>query len=426
MLRRSTKIQLVLFVFITLIGVSYVSAEYVGLTKGLFGSQRLHGQRRLPRLRRHLQQRRGHLPRRHRRPGRCADDHADGGARRAEPQQLLEARRSPRRPRPTSPTGRSSASSTSTSCRRTTTGPYLSSGQIIPASRNHIPVSTQTLLVNLDRFVRSVNTDDPGHDGPGTRQRVQRQGPGPRRAARRLAGAADRGAAEPAHDPGPDRLVADGAADPARRGPGAGQLHAQPEPAQPAVEVERRRHPQPARQRAGRPGDDRVVRARQPHRPRASPSPTSPPAGSCWSAAPPASARSSSCTRPWRPAASRCCTPTASATSAWTSACRTTRRTAATRARARRATRAPRSAIRATSRPQAPNTSAQCTAAASSGTNVRGSQNAPGGDPISTAGGQVAYPRVSTSDTVHIGSTGSTPSGLGDRSWLTLLTNGLH
>ena len=76
--------------------------------------------------------------------------------------------------------------------------------------------------------------------------------------------------------------------------------------------------------------------------------------------------------------------------------------------------------------PEAPNTSAQCTAAASTGVNVRGSQNAPGGDPISTAGGLVAYPRVSTSDTVHIGSTGSTPSGLGDRSWLTLLTNGLH
>ena len=37
MLRRSTKFQLILFVFITLIGVSYVSAEYVGLTKGLFG-----------------------------------------------------------------------------------------------------------------------------------------------------------------------------------------------------------------------------------------------------------------------------------------------------------------------------------------------------------------------------------------------------
>src|SRR5882757_6269152 len=33
MLRRSTKIQLVIFVVITLLGVSYVSAEYIGLTK---------------------------------------------------------------------------------------------------------------------------------------------------------------------------------------------------------------------------------------------------------------------------------------------------------------------------------------------------------------------------------------------------------
>ena len=38
MITRTTKIQLVLFVLITLLGVSYVSANYVGLFKGLFGS----------------------------------------------------------------------------------------------------------------------------------------------------------------------------------------------------------------------------------------------------------------------------------------------------------------------------------------------------------------------------------------------------
>src|ERR1700712_2927207 len=38
MMRRSTKIQLIAFVIITLVGVSYVSAEYVGLTKNLFGN----------------------------------------------------------------------------------------------------------------------------------------------------------------------------------------------------------------------------------------------------------------------------------------------------------------------------------------------------------------------------------------------------
>ncbi len=37
MLRRSTKIQLILFVVITLLGVSYVGAEYVGLSKYVTG-----------------------------------------------------------------------------------------------------------------------------------------------------------------------------------------------------------------------------------------------------------------------------------------------------------------------------------------------------------------------------------------------------
>ena len=37
MILRVTKVQLVLFVLITFAGVSYVSANYVGLFKGLFG-----------------------------------------------------------------------------------------------------------------------------------------------------------------------------------------------------------------------------------------------------------------------------------------------------------------------------------------------------------------------------------------------------
>jgi phospholipid/cholesterol/gamma-HCH transport system substrate-binding protein len=35
MLRRSVKVQLILFVVLTLVGVSYVSAEYVGLFRGI-------------------------------------------------------------------------------------------------------------------------------------------------------------------------------------------------------------------------------------------------------------------------------------------------------------------------------------------------------------------------------------------------------
>ena len=76
--------------------------------------------------------------------------------------------------------------------------------------------------------------------------------------------------------------------------------------------------------------------------------------------------------------------------------------------------------------PKAPHTAARCTAPASSGVNVRGAQNAPGGDPISTAGGGVAYPRVTTENTVRVGSTNGTASILGDQAWIAMLTDGLH
>ena len=74
--------------------------------------------------------------------------------------------------------------------------------------------------------------------------------------------------------------------------------------------------------------------------------------------------------------------------------------------------------------PIAPNVAARCTAPVSSGTNVRGSAHVPGGDPISVSGGGYAYPRVLTKNTV--GNTLQKPSALGDASWLTLLTDGLH
>jgi hypothetical protein len=62
----------------------------------------------------------------------------------------------------------------------------------------------------------------------------------------------------------------------------------------------------------------------------------------------------------------------------------------------------------------------------SSGTNVRGSGNTPGGDPISTAGGGKAYPRVTTANTVRVGDVGNSGAILGDRSWIAILTDGLH
>jgi phospholipid/cholesterol/gamma-HCH transport system substrate-binding protein len=75
--------------------------------------------------------------------------------------------------------------------------------------------------------------------------------------------------------------------------------------------------------------------------------------------------------------------------------------------------------------PQAPNTAARCTASPNTGTNVRGSQQVPGGDPISTAGGGVAYPRTTTDNTINVGDTGNAGAVLGDTSWIALLQAGL-
>ncbi len=93
------------------------------------------------------------------------------------------------------------------------------------------------------------------------------------------------------------------------------------------------------------------------------------------------------------------------------------------------------------------NTSAQCTSSASSGINVRGAQNAPGGDPVYTGdSGRYVYPKVdaaaqqaagvqqipgTTLPGVAVG--GASAGGgsavaadvLGDKSWLSLLTGPL-
>jgi phospholipid/cholesterol/gamma-HCH transport system substrate-binding protein len=80
--------------------------------------------------------------------------------------------------------------------------------------------------------------------------------------------------------------------------------------------------------------------------------------------------------------------------------------------------------------PIAPNVAARCTAPLSSGTNIRGSAHVPGGDPISLSGGGIAYPRVITDNLkakpMEIGTSLMQPSRLGDASWLSMLTDAVR
>lgn len=97
--------------------------------------------------------------------------------------------------------------------------------------------------------------------------------------------------------------------------------------------------------------------------------------------------------------------------------------------------------------PATTNTSAQCTSSASAGINVRGAQNAPGGDPVYTGdSGRYVYPKVDTAaqqaagiqtipgtDLPGVEVGGASVGGgsataadvLGDKSWLSLLTGPL-
>lgn len=76
--------------------------------------------------------------------------------------------------------------------------------------------------------------------------------------------------------------------------------------------------------------------------------------------------------------------------------------------------------------PAAPNVGAHCSAPESSGVNVRGSQNVPGGDPISDSGGGVAYPRVTTGNTVELNTRLNGAGILGDKAWVAYLGAALH
>ena len=183
MLKRSTRVQLIIFLVLTLVGVSYVSAKYVGLTEGLFG------------------------------PKGCtiAADFPDSGGIFTNAEvtyrgvtvgkvgqlKLLDngVRVNLKLKNCTGP--KIPASAIAEVSNRSvigeqyvnlippnSKGPYLSGGQVIPMKRNKLPVATQVLLTNLDNVVRSVDTKKLQITVSRTRQGVQRPGPGTGLAAR--------------------------------------------------------------------------------------------------------------------------------------------------------------------------------------------------------------------------------------------------
>jgi phospholipid/cholesterol/gamma-HCH transport system substrate-binding protein len=77
--------------------------------------------------------------------------------------------------------------------------------------------------------------------------------------------------------------------------------------------------------------------------------------------------------------------------------------------------------------PSTTNTAARCAMPRGSVTSVRGAQNTPGGDPVTTGGGSTVYPRAMTRPTtVQIGGSMAAAGLLADNSWLPLLTGGLR
>lgn len=154
MIRRSVKIQVAMFVILSLVGVSYLSLNYIGLGARLFGDQYT-----------------------------VSADFADSGGifpnaevtyrgvpiGRVSGMHLLpngvrvDLRIDPHKPKiPANAkavvTDRSAVGEQFVDLiPANNDGPYLGQGAVIPMNRNEIPTSTQTLLLNLDLLVRNVD-----------------------------------------------------------------------------------------------------------------------------------------------------------------------------------------------------------------------------------------------------------------------------
>jgi phospholipid/cholesterol/gamma-HCH transport system substrate-binding protein len=157
MLRRATKVQLILFVVITLVGVSYVSAEYVGLAKNLFGGSPCTVHADFPDSGGIFSN--AEVTYRGVTVGRVGALHLVPNGVRVDLK--IDDCTGTKIP----------ASAAARVADRSVVGeqyvdllppnddpPYLKGGAVIPMSRNTVPTATQTLLVNLDRLFSSVNT----------------------------------------------------------------------------------------------------------------------------------------------------------------------------------------------------------------------------------------------------------------------------
>jgi phospholipid/cholesterol/gamma-HCH transport system substrate-binding protein len=163
MLRRSTKIQLIIFVVITLLGVSYVSAEYVGLAKYVTGNKGCTISAEFPDSGGIFSN--AEVTYRGVTVGKVGSLHLINGGTRVDLH--LDSCSSPKIPANSSATvadrsvvGEQYVDLEPAAGTANDTGAYLEKNAVIPMSRNHIPTATQTLLVDLDNLFNSVPIKD--------------------------------------------------------------------------------------------------------------------------------------------------------------------------------------------------------------------------------------------------------------------------
>ena len=162
MLRRTTKIQLIIFVVITLLGISYVSAQYVGIGRAIFGNGcTVHAD--FPDSGGIFSN--AEVTYRGVTVGRVGALHVISNGTRVDLK--LDDCSSPQIPANVSATvadrsvvGEQYVDLEPPRGTKEGAGPYLAKDAIIPMSRNHVPTPTEQLLTDLDRFFNSVPLDD--------------------------------------------------------------------------------------------------------------------------------------------------------------------------------------------------------------------------------------------------------------------------